>query len=181
MDAAIRAGQARLEETKKLLAGSTRLQPQQVSQQLQDLESQLILMGQICLGELHQINDHYQKLMLEVQRSEALLNVTKDAKCLELFRVGNPCRPGALVRTANVESNEFKPLAIPPPGTFSMAGGVLDSVGAQPADLPNTKGPKLIKKIKAGTHRVLPWCRQADFFTVNGSKDRSTFAEVYSA
>jgi hypothetical protein len=34
MDAAIRAGEARLEDTKKLLSANTRLQPQQISQQL---------------------------------------------------------------------------------------------------------------------------------------------------
>jgi hypothetical protein len=181
MEAAIRTGEARLEDMKKLLAASARLQPQQISQQLQDLENHLIQMGQICLGELHQINDRYQKMMLDVQRSEAVLSVLKDSKGVELGRVGQPCKPGALVRTANVESNEFKPLAIPPPGTFSIAGGVLDSIGSQPADLPNAKGPKLIKKVKAGARRVLPWCRQADFFAVTGSKERSSFAEIYQA
>jgi hypothetical protein len=119
--------------------------------------------------------------MLDVQRSEAVVSVTKDSKAFDSRPAGNPCRPGALVRTANVESNEFKPLAIPPPGTFSIAGNVLDSIGSQPADLPTAKGPTLVKKIKAGTRKVLPWCRQADFFAVNGSKERSSFAEVYNA
>jgi hypothetical protein len=50
---------------KKLLGANTRLQPQQTSQQLQDLKNQLIQMGQICLGNLHQTNDSFQKLMLD--------------------------------------------------------------------------------------------------------------------
>jgi antitoxin component HigA of HigAB toxin-antitoxin module len=179
MEAILQQSTTRLQAAQDRLKSNTDLTPQQFEGEMKAFQDSLLSMARQCLGELTSCNNRFQDMSLSVKEAESFVRVLKDAKGVELRKSGNPCKQGAIILTANVESYEFKPLQIPAPGTFEISSKVLDQVGRQVGELGSGTGPALIKKIKAEDRRLWTWSRQADFFALKGSSEKTTFSELY--
>jgi antitoxin component HigA of HigAB toxin-antitoxin module len=179
MDALLQASSTKLQQAQDRVKSNADLPPQQFADEMKQFQDSLLNMAKVCLGELNACNNQFQEMSLTVKEAEAFVRVLKDSKGVALRKAGNPCKQGAIIPTANVESYEFKALTIPAPGTFDIASKVLDTVGKQVADLGGSGGANLIRKIKASDRRPWTWSRQADFFTLKNGSEKSTFSEIY--